>query len=154
MPFKFSQRSLENLAGVHPDLRAVAVKALAMTTVDFVVIEGLRSAERQRDLYLAGASQKLTGGRHQSGHAIDVAAWAAGMIRWDAALYYSIAAGFQTACKVLKTPLRWGGAWVRLDTTNSHPADLAARYAAVAWAAGRRPFLDLGHFELPAARYP
>lgn len=154
MPFKFSKRSADNLAGVHADMRNLAYKALALTMVDFVVIEGLRTPERQRQLYLAGASQKLTGGRHTTGHAIDVAAWAAGSLRWDAVLYYSIAAAFQTASKALGTPIRWGGAWTRLDTTNTHPANLAARYSAISWASGRKPFLDLGHFELPSTNYP
>ncbi|MCP9270530.1 M15 family peptidase, partial [Xenorhabdus sp. XENO-1] len=46
--FKFSQRSENNLKGVHPDLVAVVRRALALSPVDFTVIEGLRTLERQK----------------------------------------------------------------------------------------------------------
>jgi len=45
------------LNGVHPDLVKVVERAIQITTVDFTVLEGLRSPERQKALYEAGASQ-------------------------------------------------------------------------------------------------
>ena len=52
-------RSIMRLKGVHPDLVKVVQHAIEITTVDFTVLEGLRSIERQRELVKAGASQTL-----------------------------------------------------------------------------------------------
>ena len=46
--FVFSKRSLRNLEGVHPDLVRVVRRALELTEVDFVVVEGIRTEEKQR----------------------------------------------------------------------------------------------------------
>ena len=108
--FVFSQRSLNNLEGVHPDLVAVAHRALQITPVDFVVIEGVRSIERQKQLFESGASRTMNS-RHLTGHAIDVAAWVGGTVRWDWPLYDVIGASFKAAAKELDVPFVWGGDW-------------------------------------------
>ena len=74
MGFILSRRSLKNLEGVHADLVRVVERALEITSVDFVVTEGLRSVERQEQLVKSGAS-KTRRSRHLTGHAVDVAAW-------------------------------------------------------------------------------
>jgi peptidoglycan LD-endopeptidase CwlK len=43
MKRKWSNRSLGNLKGIHPDLRRVMDRALQSSPLDFIVIEGLRS---------------------------------------------------------------------------------------------------------------
>ena len=48
MTFRFSSRSLRNMEGVHPDLVAVAHRALEITEIDFLVTEGLRTREEKR----------------------------------------------------------------------------------------------------------
>ena len=50
MSFKLGKRSLSNLEGVHPDLIKVVNRAIELTQVDFTVIEGLRTKERQAQL--------------------------------------------------------------------------------------------------------
>ena len=50
---RWSDRSLKNLRGIHPDLRRALDRALKDTTIDFVVIEGLRTLERQKQLVAA-----------------------------------------------------------------------------------------------------
>lgn len=104
--FELSPRSLKCLLGVHVDLQRVVKRAIHLTTVDFVVIEGLRTKERQRELLAAGASRTLNS-RHITGHAIDVAAWL-GTIRWEPALYVPIADAMKAAAKELKVPIEWG----------------------------------------------
>ena len=86
MGYRFSSRSLRNLEGVHPDLVAVAKRAIVLTAVDFGVTEGLRSAERQAELRATGASTVRVS-RHQSGHAIDVAAFIGPRVSWELPLY-------------------------------------------------------------------
>jgi peptidoglycan L-alanyl-D-glutamate endopeptidase CwlK len=110
MPFKFSRRSLRNLKGVHPDLVAVARKAILMTTVDFAVIEGLRTKERQRELKEAGASWTMKS-RHLTGHAIDVAPYLDGKLRWDWPLFDEVAAAMKEAALSYEVALNWGGDW-------------------------------------------
>lgn len=149
--WKFSKRSLDNLAGVHPDLVRVVHETLRESPVDFVVIEGRRTIARQRELVAAGASQTMDS-RHLTGHAVDLAAWV-GEIRWDMGLYYQLAAAAQRAAKTLAVPLRWGGCWLRLDTTDKTPNVLVAEYVASRRAAGRKAFVDGPHFELPAGLY-
>ena len=109
MAFRFSKRSLKALEGVHPALVAVAHRALELSPVDFVVTEGLRTLERQKELKAAGASSTLNS-RHLTGHAIDVAAWI-GEIRWDWPLYTQIADAFKQAASELNVAIVWGGDW-------------------------------------------
>jgi peptidoglycan L-alanyl-D-glutamate endopeptidase CwlK len=110
MTFRLSARSLKRLVGVHPDLVRVVKHAIGITSVDFAVLEGVRSAERQQELVLAGASQTMNS-RHLTGHAVDLGAYVAGEIRWDWPLYHKIAAAMIHAASELGVPLEWGGDW-------------------------------------------
>ena len=96
MSFRLSTRSRRVLQGVHPDLVAVVEAAIGRTPVDFMVTEGLRSPDRQAALVRAGASRTLNS-RHLTGHAVDVAAWVEGQVRWDWPLYPRIAEAFKAA---------------------------------------------------------
>ena len=107
MAFYLSTRSKNNLVGVHPDLVAVVHRAIQLTKVDFVVIEGLRTLARQRQLKDAGASRTLRS-RHITGHAVDVAAVVGREIRWDWPLYPVIAAAFKQAAAELEIPIAMG----------------------------------------------
>lgn len=127
MTFRFSSRSLRNLEGVHPDLVAVAHRALQLTEVDFLVTEGLRTQEKQIELVRAGAS-RTTRSRHLTGHAIDVAAWVAGGVRWDWPLYEELSRAFKQAAAELNVPIVWGGDW--------------------------KSFRDGPHYELSRTEYP
>lgn len=110
MGYRLSKRSLENLKGVHPDLVAVVKRALKITEVDFMVIEGLRTEKRQRELVAAGASQTMKS-RHLTGHAVDLAAIVKGGVRWDWPLYEKIGYAMKEAAKDLDIPIEWGGDW-------------------------------------------
>lgn len=125
--FRFSQRSLNNLQGVHADLQKVAHRALELTRVDFVVIEGRRTPERQLQLFNQGATRTMNS-RHLTGHAIDLAAWVDGTIRWDWPLYDQLAKAMKQAAGELGIPIVWGGDW--------------------------RSFRDGPHFELDRRNYP
>lgn len=127
MAFYLSQRSKNNLVGVHPDLVAVVKRAIQITPIDFVVTEGLRTLERQRHLKAIGASKTLRS-RHLTGHAVDVAALDGKTIRWDWPLYARIAGAMKRAARELGVPLTWGGDWTS--------------------------FKDGPHFELPRDAYP
>lgn len=122
-----SQRSLSRLAGVHPDLVYVVKRAIEITEVDFAVLEGRRTVERQRQLVAKGASQTMRS-RHITGHAVDLGAYVDGTIRWDWPLYHKIAAAVLQAADDLSLPVEWGGHW--------------------------KSFPDGPHFQLPHKEYP
>lgn len=52
--FAFGKASLEKLEGVHPDLVRVLKRAISISPIDFKVIEGIRTPERQKKLYAQG----------------------------------------------------------------------------------------------------
>lgn len=110
MPFSFSARSVKRLHGVHPKLVACVHLALARSTVDFAVLEGVRTLERQKELVAAGASWTMRS-RHLSGHAVDLGAIVGGQVRWDWPLYDQIATAMKAAAAEMGLPLEWGGDW-------------------------------------------
>jgi peptidoglycan L-alanyl-D-glutamate endopeptidase CwlK len=108
--YTLGARSKTRLKGVHPDLVKVVARAIEITTVDFTVLEGLRTPERQKTLMEAGASQTLNS-RHITGHAVDLGAWVENEVRWDWPLYHKIAAAMKEAAKQLDIAIVWGGDW-------------------------------------------
>ena len=113
MSFRLSERSRTRLQGVHPDLAGVVLEALATSPIDFMVTEGLRSPRRQAELVRAGASRTLNS-RHLTGHAVDLAAFVDGAVRWDWPLYPRIAQAMKAAARRRGVALVWGGDWPRL----------------------------------------
>ena len=124
---KFDARSRRNLVGVHPDLVCVVERASEITSIPFVVIEGVRTAARQAELVKVGASQTRNS-RHLYGMAVDLAAIAGNEIRWDWPLYFKVADAMQRAADEEGVQIIWGGSW--------------------------RKFKDGPHFELARNVYP
>lgn len=110
MGYSFSARSKANLVGVHEDLKKVVHRALQISKVDFMVIEGVRSLDRQKDLVRQGASKTLNS-RHLTGHAVDLVPWVNGEISWAWPNYYPLADAMKTAAEELGVDLEWGGDW-------------------------------------------
>ena len=108
--FRFSERSKNSLERVDVGLILVAGRAITITEVDFVVIEGWRPIERQRILYASGASNTMNS-RHLDGYAIDCGALLDGEISWDWPLYYKIAEAMKQAAIDVGVPIEWGGDW-------------------------------------------
>lgn len=127
MSYVLSKKSLDRLSGVHHDLVEVVKRAIEITEVDFMVLEGVRSKARQEQLVKAGASQTMRS-RHLTGHAVDLGAYVAGQVRWDWPLYYKIADAVKKAAAELNVPIEWGGDW--------------------------KTFKDGPHFQLPFKEYP
>lgn len=116
MSIVFSERSLSRLEGAHPDLRRVAVQAAKISSVDFTVLEVLRTMERQRQLMAQGASQTLKSRHlpHQGdgkSRAMDLAPMIDGKVSWDWPLYYKLAKIIKRAAQDVGVPIEWGGDW-------------------------------------------
>jgi peptidoglycan LD-endopeptidase CwlK len=119
--YKLSSRSIDNLQGVHPDLAACVVLALyKYSTVDFTVLEGVRSPETQRVYFDEGVSWTLKS-RHLiqkdgTGHAVDLAPWANGAIPWEKwELFEATNKAMQQAAGDLGITVKWGGEWKSKD---------------------------------------
>jgi peptidoglycan L-alanyl-D-glutamate endopeptidase CwlK len=108
--FELSQSSLGKLHSVHPDLRRVIERAIQITPIDFTVLEGRRSIERQRQLVASGASQTLRS-RHLTGHAVDIAPLDNGTVSWAWPLYYPLATAVKAAANEVGVEVEWGGDW-------------------------------------------
>ena len=107
MTYKLGNKSLQKLKGVHPDLVAVVKRAIEITEQDFLVLEGLRSYERQRELVNKGKSKTMNS-RHLTGHAVDIAPYP---LSWDWEYFYPIADAMKDAAQELGIDLEWGGDW-------------------------------------------
>lgn len=112
MSIILSERSLSRLDGVHADLVRVVKRAAATSNIDFTVLEGLRSLERQKTLVARGASKTMKS-RHLTGHAVDLAPFVDGQVVWAWPLYHKLAVIVKAAAKDENVPITWGGDWAR-----------------------------------------
>ncbi len=143
MSFGFGERSRKNLTGVHPKMIKVAERAIEICGQDFFVNEGVRSMERQKQLYAQGRTKpgpKVTwtlnsnhfkNPRTGFGHAIDVYPFPfKPNTKGYAAKQKIVAQAFFKAAGELDIPIRWGADW-----------DMDGNY-------GERGEGDSPHFEL------
>lgn len=110
MSIVLGSRSLSRLEGVHPDLVKLVKRTAAISDIDFTVLEGLRTVERQKQLVAKGASKTMKS-RHLTGHAVDLAVLIDGEVRWDWPLYHKLAKIVKQAAQELSQPIEWGGDW-------------------------------------------
>jgi hypothetical protein len=137
MSFTLTARDLKQLEGVHPDLVRVVMRAADDTDMPFMVLEGLRTRERQEILKQGGSSWTMNS-RHIKapngwGHAVDIAPLDNGKPSWSWPLYYKLAEIIKRAATEEGVPVVWGGDWKRVKG-RSEP--------------------DGPHWELPWSRYP
>ena len=113
------QRSLDKLALVHPDLQRTILAAAIDTPLQFIVTEGMRSYERQLELYRAKKSRTMNS-RHLQGCAVDLAVWedldadkvvGVNELSWKFPKYEELARHILEVAKELRVDLRWGGDW-------------------------------------------
>ena len=125
MSYKLGTRSAQSLSGVNPDMVAVVERAIEITEVDFSVIEGIRSLDRQKKLLKDGKSTTLNS-RHITGHAVDMVPYP---VDWeDLERFDQMAKAMKAAAEELDISIVWGGDW--------------------------KSFYDAPHFELDRKEYP
>lgn len=115
MGFKLGKTSLARLKGVDETLVNVVKRAIEISEVDFTVLEGLRTLERQRELYAQGrtAPGKIVTwtmkSRHIEGKAVDLVPYP---LDWnDLDKFDKIKDAMFQAAKELDVNLRWGADW-------------------------------------------
>lgn len=123
MTFVLGRTSRERLAGVHPQLVRVVERAIELSTVDFLVLEGVRTPQRQRELYAQGRTKPgpvVTWTLKSNhfvradgyGHAVDLAPFP---IDWEGPTRFpkfdAIAKAMFAAAEELGVRIRWGADW-------------------------------------------
>lgn len=109
---RYSKRSINNLKGIHPDLRRVIDRALQDGPLDFIVIEGLRTMQRQRELVTSGASKTMNS-RHLTGHAVDLLPIGKDGPAFDWPLYDKLGPAVKAAADAEGVEITWGGDWTK-----------------------------------------
>ena len=107
---RYSKRSLGNLKGIHPDLRRVIDRALQQSPYDFIVIEGLRTMQRQRELVANGDSTTMNS-RHLTGHAVDLLPVGPNGPAFAWPLYDRLGPAVKAAAEAEGVKIEWGGDW-------------------------------------------
>jgi len=110
-----SQKSLTKLDGAHPDLARVIKRAAALSSIDFTVLEVLRTVARQKELVAKGASKTMKS-RHLPGadgksRAVDIAPLDGGQVSWAWPVYHKLAPIIKQAAKDECVAIEWGGDW-------------------------------------------
>lgn len=122
MTYALGAKSLAKLEGVHPDLQRVVHRAIQLTTVDFKVIEGVRTLDRQKELYAQGRTKPgpvvtwTLNSRHivkadGYGYAVDLLP---APYDWkEAGPFNAVYDAMMAAAKELGVPIRSGMDWDR-----------------------------------------
>ena len=149
MAYKLSTKSQERLIGVEPELKEVVYEAIKVTKIDFGVIEGLRTEEKQKQLVESGASQTMKS-KHLEGRAVDLMAYIGGRGSWELNVYDEIADAMKEAAIKVDVAVRWGAAWTVTDIREWEGTmeEAMNSYVDTRRGQGRRPFIDAPHFEL------
>lgn len=111
MTHSLSQKSLDKLVGVHPDLVRVFTEAITESPLDFSITEGVRSAERQKMLFDSGKSATMNS-RHLTGHAMDFCVIIDGKASWNMADYKTVTRHLKDTASKLNVPIECGSDWL------------------------------------------
>ncbi|WP_315522118.1 M15 family metallopeptidase [Leptotrichia wadei] len=130
--YVLSQRSLNRMEGVHPALQTLIKLGITNSPHDFMIVQGLRTAAYQNELYQQGRTKpgpKVTNcdgynskSNHQAksdgyGHAIDFAIYDPTLpnkIDWDNnKKYREVADHLKKIAKENGINIVWGGDWVK-----------------------------------------
>jgi peptidoglycan L-alanyl-D-glutamate endopeptidase CwlK len=120
--FILGKQSKENLKGVDPYLIAVVVNAIRISSVDFTVREGLRSIERQKQLYAQGRTVLgnivtwTLKSKHIDGEAVDLYPFVDGKVLVDDSIetkkkFVLIRNAMFNSATLIGVKIRWGRDW-------------------------------------------
>lgn len=118
--FRFSDRSLQRMEHVNPQLQLIFKEAIAISPIDFGLPPhaGVRNAAEQHELYKANKSEcdgYLKISKHQLAEALDFYAYVGGKASWSIHHLAMVAGVLLTTARHLKRQgkttidLRWGG---------------------------------------------
>lgn len=128
MSFKFSAKSLEKLRGVHPKLVECLMKAIKTSKIDFTILEGVRSQQRQTELFKQGKSQR-DGVVRKSEH----------QIKKD---------GLGYAVDLAPLPIDWNNKQKFIELSNHIKATAKSLGISIIWGGDFKSLVDMPHYEL------
>lgn len=146
--FRFSERSNNKLDQVDENLARVFRHIIKKSPFDLTILEGIRSIERQEELFKSGKSRTMKS-KHLKGEALDVGVWDNGKVSWDLEKYIMVA-----DCVNIYLPevildrwsLRWGGAWqAKFPNANQTASEMMEEYEN---SSGGNAFIDAVHWEI------
>lgn len=120
MSFSFGRTSEKNLETCNEKLQRICRRVLDYGVLDFSVIEGHRTTERQQMLFHSGKSQidginQLSNHQYQPSRAVDLLpypGWLNGVNVWEDRQRFSVLAGLVLAAsREEEVSIRWGGDW-------------------------------------------
>lgn len=125
--YRFSSISNKNLEGVHPSLKKLMITAIENSPIDFTITEGVRTSERQKELYNQGRTTlgvivtNVDGVTKKSNHqvksdgygyAVDLYPYINGSVRVnDINSLIEIATHIKSVAKKENINITWGGDW-------------------------------------------
>ena len=128
--FKLKKESLKNLEGIHPNLVMIMAESIKTSLYEFSIVDGIRTVERQQNLYLKGREKpgvivtNADGIKYKSNHqikndgygyAVDLYPYINGKIRTSYDKYKkefeAIAEHILKKAKKFNIDIVWGGHW-------------------------------------------
>lgn len=111
-------RSEQRLEGVNAALANLTRRAIRALPFDVLVVEGLRSRQRQSELYAQGRTKPgkivtwTLESKHLQGRAVDLAPIADGVVLWgDSKKFDAISVAMFDAAAEVGVAIRWGRDW-------------------------------------------
>ena len=125
--FKFSQRSLNNLKGVHPLLVQLCQNVLSKSPYDIGILQGVRTVEQQKINMANGASQTMNsrhlprdimyqGKKINVSCAIDFSVFVNGKLTWDNKYYTEVVNVFKAEAQKMNIEITCGDDWKMRDS--------------------------------------
>ncbi|MBJ7446866.1 MAG: M15 family metallopeptidase [Brevundimonas sp.] len=107
MPYALGAQSRARLKGVHPQLVRVVERAIEISPQDFLVLEGVRTPQRQRQLYGQGRTRQELA---RAGVDVSLAKPSEGKVTWTLISNHFVKAdGYGHAVDLAPYPVDWEG---------------------------------------------
>lgn len=117
--FSLGAASRAKLNTVDPLLQSVVEQALAISDVDFSVVDGLRTKEQQAENIKNGVSWSMDSKHLDQGNgfaeAVDIYPWVNSKTSHEPQHYRKVARAMFQAAIDLEIQVEWGGLWVFND---------------------------------------
>tara|TARA_B100000497_G_C7666195_1_gene401686 strand:- start:273 stop:782 length:510 start_codon:yes stop_codon:yes gene_type:complete len=147
-----SETSEEKLKSIDARLAECVRKVSGICSdLNIQVIEGKRTEEEHSWLWEKGATHSSGHSPHLYGYAVDLGIFIGNRICPEAEVYDELVRGMIFAAQEVGVKLRWGGAPYVDDLRyheNAFIEDLTNDYIDTCRRAGKRPVLDIHHFEI------
>jgi peptidoglycan LD-endopeptidase CwlK len=112
--FKFSKKSMDQLDTVDPKLKDLALRVIAISPIDFTIVQGRRTLAQSQQNVANGTSflKDPSKSKHLTGEAFDFAPYVNGKIDWNnLENFWTIAKLFKQEADKIGLKIRLGADW-------------------------------------------